>query len=300
MSRTRRRKQSASAELASLESHLLSRHRFRDRMMVVVGSNVGFRIKELLSWTVGQVLTSEGQVAREVTVTRALLKGGSGVRKRSVRSRRVVLNERARSAIKYYLATLGSVPAADQFLFRSREGGNSPISRVQAHRILVGLCRDCGVDTTRVPINLSALMRETFEDAEMLGSSRQILMKTDIAENVTVLGDANHLRRILLNLLDNSTKYDVAGGFSQCALTCEMNQAVIRVTNTGPGIPIELRPRVFQRFFPAELSRNSERPGSGLGLSISREIARAHGGDLLIVDSATAGWTEFNLVLPLS
>ena len=125
-------------------------------------------------------------------------------------------------------------------------------------------------------------------------------MKTDIAENVRVLGDANHLRRILLNLLDNSTKYNVVGGFSQCVHFCELNQAVIRVINTGPGMPIELKPRVFQRFFRAELSRNSEKPGLGLGLSIIREIARAHGGDLLIVDSTNIGWTEFNLVLPLS
>ena len=152
----------------------------------------------------------------------------------------------------------------------------------------------------RISISLSALVRETCEDAEMLGASRQILMKTDIAENVRVLGDANHLRRVLLNLLDNSTKYNVAGGFSQCVLSCEVNQAVLRVINTGPGIPIELKPRVFQRFFRAELSRNSEKPGSGLGLSISREIARAHGGDLLIVDSANPGWTELKLVLPLN
>jgi len=85
---------------------------------------------------VGQVLTREGEVTREVTVTRALLKGGSGVHKRSVRCRRVVLNERARGAIRDYLASLGRLPAHDEFLFQSREGGKRPVHRTPAHRML--------------------------------------------------------------------------------------------------------------------------------------------------------------------
>ena len=85
-------------------------------MMLVLGANVGYyRITELLTWTVGRVLTRDGDIAHEITVTRALLKGGSGVRKRSVRSRRVVLNERARGVIRDYLASLGRVPPRLQF-----------------------------------------------------------------------------------------------------------------------------------------------------------------------------------------
>jgi integrase len=128
-------------------------------MLVVVGSNVGYRITELLTWTVGQVLTSQGEVAREVTVARALLKGGSGVHRRTIRSRRVVLNEQARGAIRDYLASLGCIPAPDEYLFLSREGGNRPIDRAQAHRILKGLCRDCGIDGARVSTHS---LRKTF------------------------------------------------------------------------------------------------------------------------------------------
>lgn len=137
-------------EINLLESHLLSDGRFRDRMLLIVGTNVGYRITELLTWTIGQVLTRDGNVAKEVTVTRALLKGGSGVRKRSIRSRRIVLNERARGAIRDYLASLNRIPAPAEFLFRSREGDNRPVHRAQAHRILKDVCRTCGIDATRI------------------------------------------------------------------------------------------------------------------------------------------------------
>lgn len=113
------------AELLALESHLLSARRFRDRMLLVVGTNLGYRITELLTLTVGQVLTPEGDVAREVTVARALLKFGRGVRKRSVRSRRVALNEKARGAIRDYFASLDYVPPGRRIPLPIPRGGQS-------------------------------------------------------------------------------------------------------------------------------------------------------------------------------
>ncbi len=110
-------------EIDRLASSLASAGRHRDRMLLLVGANVGFRISELLTLTIGQVLTAGGEIAREVTVTRARLKGGRGVYRRSIPSRRVVLNETARGAVADYLSTLGRVPVAAEFLFRSREGG---------------------------------------------------------------------------------------------------------------------------------------------------------------------------------
>jgi hypothetical protein len=112
-----------SVELLILESHPLAAHRFRDAMLVKAGVSVGYRGTEILTWTIGQVLTTAGEVAREVTVTRALLKGGSGLKKRSIRSRRVVLNEKATGAIWDYIASVDYVPRPEEFLFESREGG---------------------------------------------------------------------------------------------------------------------------------------------------------------------------------
>lgn len=187
------------AEILALESHLLSKHRLRDRMLLIAGSNVGYRITELLTWTVGQVLTREGDIAHEVTVTRALLKGGSGVRKRSIRSRRIVLNERARGAIRDYLASLDHVPTHDEYLFQSREGGNRPVHRAQAHRILKRLCRACGIDATRISTHS---LRKSFVRAVYDASHYDLIRTQRIVGHSTPLITARYLETTQSDLDD--------------------------------------------------------------------------------------------------
>jgi len=178
------------AEIATLENHLLVTHRFRDRMLLIAGTNVGFRITELLTWTVGQVRTPQGEVASEVTVARSHLKGGSGVCKRSVRSRRVVLNERARGAIRDYLASLDYVPSPDDFLFRSREGGNRSVHRSQAHRILEKLCEECGVCATRISTHS---LRKTFVRSVYDASGHDLIRTQRIVQHASPLTTARYL-----------------------------------------------------------------------------------------------------------
>jgi signal transduction histidine kinase len=74
---------------------------------------------------------------------------------------------------------------------------------------------------------------------------------------------------------------------------------VLQIRNTGPGLPTGAAEQIFDRFYRSDPSHNSETPGQGLGLSIAREIARAHGGDVLLVHS-NSPWMEFHLVLPLA
>jgi integrase len=178
------------AELLALESHLLQHGRYRDRMLIIAGTQVGYRITELLTWTVGQVLGPDGDIVREVTVTRADLKGGKGVRKRSVRSRRVVLNERARGLIRDYIASLGCVPPADQFLFRSRSGENRSISRTQAHRLLKNLCRECGIDATRISTHS---LRKSFVRAVYDASNHYLVRTQRIVQHASPLTTARYL-----------------------------------------------------------------------------------------------------------
>src|SRR5262249_25136813 len=115
---------------------------------------------------------------------------------------------------------------------------------------------------------------------------------------VMLQGDRQHLRRLLLNLVDNSIKYTPAGG--RVTLTLHKNGAwvVLCVSDTGIGLAPEERERIFQRFYrtPAAVSRGEE--GSGLGLCIARSIAEAHGG-YIQVESAEGHGSTFTVCLPL-
>jgi integrase len=187
------------AEILALESHLIQHRRFRDRMLLIVGTNVGYRITELLTWTISQVLTPDCDIVREVTVTRARLKGGSGVHKRSVRSRRVVLNERARGAIRDYITSLESIPSPEDFLFQSREGENRPLHRSQAHRILKSLCRTCGVDTARISTHS---LRKTFVRAVYDASHCDLIRTQRIVGHASPLITARYLETTQSDLDD--------------------------------------------------------------------------------------------------
>lgn len=177
------------------------------------------------------------------------------------------------------------------------------IDRLQ--RITENLLLLARLDAGRVPLNpprvdLKSLVDEACEDAELLGAAHQVEIVQGRTEALFVFADAAHLRRALLNLLDNAVKFNDSGGRVTCELTQQGDFAQCVVGNTGEGIPEELRSRLFQRFFRADSSRGESRGGHGLGLSLSREIARAYGGDLELVSEAPAGWVYFRLTLPLA
>lgn len=138
-------------ELALIEAALARRGRYRDRLFVILCVATGFRVSELLTLRVGQLVTPEGQIAREVSVARRDLKNGrSVVHAKGVRSRRVPLCERARAAIGDWLASLRIHPTAETYVFLSKKGQNEPLRRCQAHHIIKSAAWDAGLDATRV------------------------------------------------------------------------------------------------------------------------------------------------------
>jgi len=145
------------SEILLLESALIARRRFRDRAYFLAALGTGFRVSELVSLDWRQLLTVTGEVAREVIIERAMLKGGAGMRRRSVRSRRVPLSERVRGAIADYLGTFQSIPQGP--VFKSRTGEDQPITRGQAYRLLKRLAREVGIDAARVGCHST---RKTF------------------------------------------------------------------------------------------------------------------------------------------
>jgi signal transduction histidine kinase len=134
----------------------------------------------------------------------------------------------------------------------------------------------------REPVRLDELVREAHADAQSLARPRDVQVELRTCDEATVIGDRHRLRQLLLNLTDNAIKYNVPKGSVVIELRRVAGAAELTITNTGPGIPVEILPRVFDPFFRGDPSHSNTVEGCGLGLSIARWIATAHGGELRI------------------
>ena len=116
-------------------------------------------------------------------------------------------------------------------------------------------------------------------------------------EQVEMLGDPDRLKQLLFNLVDNACRYTPNCGTVTLALVEEQGVASLSVRDTGPGIPPDEIPRIFERFYRADHARSREVGGTGLGLAISQVIAEAHGGRIE-VDSRVGEGSTFTVRLP--
>ena len=143
---------------------------------------------------------------------------------------------------------------------------------------------------------------ELFEHLSALFGlrSEQTGIRLEITNNAThrVLGDYDRLEQVLNNLLDNAFRHTPKGGLIRLTAR-DLNDATVQVTvsDTGSGIPPEDLPHLFERFYRASTSQNGARKGHGLGLAISREIVRAHGGEIWATSEEHKG-TTFVFTLP--
>jgi signal transduction histidine kinase len=128
---------------------------------------------------------------------------------------------------------------------------------------------------------------------------RNIKTKAELSPAVFVWADKSYVRQALLNLLDNAVKYNLESGIISVSLTTSGSLAMFRIANTGLEIPQDRESRIFERFYRAGVSRAGDVVGSGLGLSICREIALAHGGHIWL-ERQQPGWTAFVFTLPVA
>ena len=146
------------------------------------------------------------------------------------------------------------------------------------------------------PVPLRAALESAAEDAQLSDDGVKLVDSVD--GHAQVLADPDQLHRILVNLMrnareaiDGATEKSGAGAIS-VSLGVADGASVIRVADNGPGLPERAQANLFQPF-----SGSARRGGAGLGLAISRELAQAHGGDLVLVETGPAG-TVFDLRLP--
>lgn len=146
-------------------------------------------------------------------------------------------------------------------------------------------------------INLADMARTAAEDMQMLAPDRKITVQSPA--ELVVKGDPDLLNQAIENLVSNAVKFGDTHGSISIEVGSRHDRAFLAVSNTGPLIPVRDRDKIFDRFYRADPARSRQIEGSGLGLSLAREIVRAHGGDLVLERSDETG-TEFVLRIPLS
>ncbi|HEY2658608.1 MAG TPA: HAMP domain-containing sensor histidine kinase [Caulobacteraceae bacterium] len=152
--------------------------------------------------------------------------------------------------------------------------------------------RDANAPAKRERLDLLSLLECEVDGAALSGADVAILD----AAPVTIVADPIGLQRLVGNLIDNAVKY---GGSARVGLHVEGGEAVIEIADEGPGLPPGEMERVFEPFYRVDPSRNRDSGGIGLGLSVARSIARAHGGDLALVAREAGLMAVVRLPLPV-
>lgn len=145
-------------------------------------------------------------------------------------------------------------------------------------------------------IEIAPMIEEIFADLTPLAEKNGIILES--TGDGTMTGSDTLIYRLLFNLTENAIRYNRPDGIVRITVTSEEKQLIIRVADTGCGIPEQYRESIFQPFFRVDKSRSRENGGVGLGLSLVWEIAALHGGDVRVEKSSEKG-TTIAVKLPL-
>jgi heavy metal sensor kinase len=148
-----------------------------------------------------------------------------------------------------------------------------------------------------VPLALEPLLRELIDDLTPVAEDRRISLVLEQESVRPVLGDAERLKQVFINLLDNALRYTDPGGTVTLRLSGAGNEVLVAVQDTGQGIAREHLPMLFERFYRTDPARARDSGGHGLGLPIVKEIAEAHHGSISVKSEVGKG-SVFTLTLP--
>ncbi len=161
------------------------------------------------------------------------------------------------------------------------------VSKLEAGKMAV---RYAGVDLAR----MARLVGSFFSSSQTHGPEIAI----EAPESLAIEADAEKIERVLLNLLSNAFKFSPDGGRVRMSVRTEGEAALIRVEDSGPGVPEHLRAKIFERFAQGDQPTARGGSGTGLGLSIVREFVELHGGSVA-AEEAVGGGAAFVVRLPL-
>lgn len=150
-----------------------------------------------------------------------------------------------------------------------------------------------------MPMYLDEVIEEVVRAARIVAATRQVTVDLSAVPSASFTGDEELIRRMVVNLVDNACRHTPSGTTVRVELDQTDSGYAIAVKDQGPGIPVEIREQIFERFFRGDVSRRSStREGAGLGLALARWIARAHGGEVVLARSSPSGAT-FVVSLPV-
>jgi signal transduction histidine kinase len=147
-------------------------------------------------------------------------------------------------------------------------------------------------------VDLSRIVRLTCSLFEVIARGRNVDYTVEVPDILLAEVDPEMIQRVLLNLLSNSFKFGAGGGRIACVLEAVGNNAVLQVQDNGPGIPIEMRERIFERFIQVEGDVTRKHGGTGLGLAIVKEFVELHNGSIQET-TPVGGGAAFVVTLPL-
>jgi two-component system phosphate regulon sensor histidine kinase PhoR len=186
-----------------------------------------------------------------------------------------------------------------RFLGRIKEQSHR-LSTLVSDLLTLSRLESAGQIAELVPVDLRSTVRDCSQGHGQIAEDRRIALHVEMpAEPVRVLGDADSLRLLVGNLIDNAIKYTPEQGQVWVRLGVDGSTAVLDVVDDGIGIERKHLDRIFQRFYRVDKARSRELGGTGLGLSIVKHVCMAHGGEVS-VESQPGEGSRFRVRLPLA
>ncbi len=157
---------------------------------------------------------------------------------------------------------------------------------------------ETGVKMSKRYFGISNSVNKTIDELRALAEARNVSLEFDpsSANGVSVFGDEERLKQVLVNLIDNAIKYTSKDGIVKVSLDLKEKEVIINIEDNGIGIPKKDLPRIFERFYRVDKTRSRDVGGSGLGLSIVKHILEAHSSQIKVESEVNKGTKfEFNL-----